>query len=149
MTGISNHSEDRTLLIYSTYLKHRDEVINIMLHTSVARLVKGLKTVVGSYRGDRELSFVKEQEFEGEAQDLAITFSQESVLKLINHKHGTYKAYLVSQDGNEDFIGYFRSVSAEVALKQEGWSLIDGVYYIVTDSDETCIDKLFELGLHS
>jgi hypothetical protein len=149
MSGISQHSTKKNLMIFSVFNKENSVNANHDLHNSMINQLKNnnktFKEVYGVYKNQQELSFVVDYNF-NLMYTLLTEYNQESVLLLTNHKHGLYKATLIYKSKKED-IGYFRQVPKKVAIKQDSYTVDGDNYYICTESDATTADELTNLGL--
>ena len=86
-----------------------------------------MKTLIGSYLGVMEYSFVlNEADFNNHVATMGFTSGQESILKLTNTFNGrTSKrtlASLVYSSGDIEQLGELKSVSKDDALSEDGWT---------------------------
>lgn len=87
------------------------------------------RPVEGCYKGETERSYLVPDNGVGETRVLEFLreYKQESALLLDNQRN----AFLVySDDGRREHIGEFTEASKAIAEVQEGWTKVDGKYYI-------------------
>lgn len=83
--------------------------------------------IAGCYKGSLETSFIVYTDSIVLALDLTARYQQDTVLVR------TYdnKCSVLSKYGDAEFIGYFEQVTEAIALQQDNYSIIDGLYWIV------------------
>lgn len=110
--GVSTHSQPKTLAIISAPTERLAE-----LQRSIKTFTGNTPvTVTGTFKGEKEVSFLVGGLTDEQATDLAHRYNQTCWLKLENHKHGTYRAYFVT-NGQAVGAGYLRSVSYDLIEK--------------------------------
>ena len=62
----------------------------------------------------------------GFASNVMDAFEQEAILYVDDHSHG----YLLTPDGNSEFIGVWRQVTAEAARTHDSYTIINGQHYV-------------------
>ena len=144
--AICNHSSNNAGYVIFSVMLGNDTMVDMLAHEAARDYLinKGisLKELEGSYKGNKELSFIVSQDHMEDVQALAKYHNQESIMLLKSHKHGLYKASLhyLKELLHED-IGYLRQVTKEIALQQDCYSYdkTQDAYFICTESDDTSL----------
>jgi hypothetical protein len=85
------------------------------------------RPVDGCYKGTTEQSHLVTGSTKEQVIEFLKEFNQESALLVDNQRNG----WLVFSDGGDDaFIGAWKKVSEAEALREDGYTKIDGQYYI-------------------
>lgn len=116
--SIDNVTNVHTL---AKFLRHMDT------QKALGNMEGRMKTLIGSYLGVMEYSFVcNEADFNNHVATMGFTSGQESILKLTNTFNGrTSKrtlASLVYSSGDIEQLGELKSVSKDDALSEDGWT---------------------------
>ena len=152
-SGIAEHSkENNNWFVFSVDTNSPQDGNNrLTIEAYMFRHGINFKKLEGSYAGTIEQSYIVNMEHYNKLRSVIAGFDQCCILLLENHKHGLYKASLDwLADNKIVHTGYLRSVPREVALKHSEWThdITTGKWFIVTDHDETRMNKLEELGLY-
>lgn len=119
--GVSTHSQERTLYIFSTMKAGRKPLENEEAHSLLTDYLAAVNVpyieLQGCYKGVHELSLLVDARSipEEAIRVICLKGEQECYMIAENHKHGLYKATLVdTKSGQKEFIGYLRELSKEV-----------------------------------
>lgn len=117
-------------MIYSTFTEKESMKENIRFFKAytgyLKKIKRSFKVVKGSYKGVKELSLVTDQNLMTLKLILEAR-NQESALLLDNENN----ASLIYINGSKMSLGKLKQVDRTLALTKEGWSRIDGKYFII------------------
>jgi len=152
--GISSHSTDRTLYIFSVMKSDKTALENSDTHTSVKEyfMARGLKftEVQGLFRGVHETGFLMDAtHVPEEAINLySRLYKQECYLTLTQHRHGVMKAVFIdATSGRPTKAGFFRSLDEATvkALKLDYTYRPDvNTYWVIWPTDTTSMEDFEE-----
>lgn len=135
--------KNKALIIFSVFQDHGVNSLNLVEHLELERELRYFgvphKIVHGQYKGTQELSFIiPEHLFLAYQLHERVwdRYKQESVLHLEPFDGEIYKASLIYNEGNKEFIGYYRQASKNEAEQQDGFTYCPklNAYFIVSDT---------------
>lgn len=121
--SLSTHSKTRTVFLFRAEKPLELSLLTNLVNTEAAKLrleKAGVKyyNCVGSWNKVEEnavIAISKDENTEDLIRNICERTKQDYYLKLTNHKHGMYKAWLVDVwTGANEFKGYFRSMPKSV-----------------------------------
>lgn len=136
----------KNAIIFSVYQASLDEGVNFLNSQTVSALmrIQGLpfKEVIGYYKGNKEVSFVCDDFWIGEAKAYALKYNQESVL-VIEGDGKTFLEYLPLTTNSAEFVGYFREVPKEHAITCKSYTYDPATQkYFVATKEERNADRI-------
>ena len=96
------------------------------LHSDMLVSQKPYRVVKGCYKGIKELAFLVYGMNRTMMLLLMVKYNQDSILYVDNERRAT----LLYQDGRIEYIGIFKNVSEERALREFAYTELDGRYFI-------------------
>lgn len=154
--SISTHSTPSIAYIISAFKKDRSILDNLKKHDDFYNYVleRYIPIVIsGCWQGEYELSLLIKDCPEITATGLAEQYNQDCFIKLVNHKHGLYKAYFMQRNSEGSnpvtyaghFKGYMRSLPLHTIHNigcDYSYNTETGEHFTIWPSDTTTMTQL-------